>query len=177
MLYWDESMSESLPDMDHRLTITGMQDAVGSRTVGGLDVVYTKLAVDLQNLVAEQSDQVLMGTLETLRDELECDASCVAFLDESGRRIERVIAARGTFAICNPEVLTGVSMAEFPWLDQNLQHLRVRGIADTADPSASVAADAARLAMLGCGALLLIGFDVHGRRGGFMALFFSQPQS
>jgi PAS domain-containing protein len=118
-----------------------------------------------------------VATLETLRDELACEASCVAFLNESGRRIERVIAARSTFAICNPEVLTDVAMAEFPWLDENLQHLRVRGIADTADPPAAQAADAARLALLGCGAVLLIGFDVHGRRGGFMALFFSQPQS
>jgi hypothetical protein len=61
MLYWGESMSESPPDMDHRLTITGMQDAVGSRTAGGLDVVYTKLAVDLQNLVAETGRSASRG--------------------------------------------------------------------------------------------------------------------
>ena len=61
MLYWDESMSESAADMDHRLTITGMQDAVGSRTVGGLDIVYTKLAVDLQNMMAGQADPASGG--------------------------------------------------------------------------------------------------------------------
>ena len=109
MLYWDESMSESAADMDHRLTITGMQDTVGSRTAGGLDILYTKLAVDLQNMVAGQADPVLAAALETLRDELGCDATCVALFGENGRRIERVIAARSTFAICNPEVLT------WPW--------------------------------------------------------------
>ena len=170
-------MSESAADMDHRLTITGMQDAVGSRTVGGLDIVYTKLAVDLQNMTAGQADPVLAATLATLRDELGCDAACVALLSGNGRRIERVVAARSTFAICNPEVLTDAALDELPWLDQHLQHLRVRGFADTAVPSAPQAADAARLALLGCGAVLLIGFDIHGRRGGFMALFFGQPQA
>ncbi|MCB1596807.1 MAG: PAS domain-containing protein, partial [Gammaproteobacteria bacterium] len=170
-------MSESAADMDHRLTITGMQDAVGSRTAGGLDILYTKLAVDLQNMVAGQADAVLATALETLRDELGCDATCVALFSENGRRIERVVAARSTFAICNPEVLTDVAMDEFPWLDRCLQHLRVRGFADTAVPPAYQAADAARLAVLGCGAVLLIAFDIQGRRAGFMALFFGQPQA
>ncbi len=170
-------MSESAADMDHRLTITGMQDAVGSRTAGGLDILYTKLAVDLQNMVAGQADAVLATALETLRAELGCDATCVALFSENGRRIERVVAARSTFAICNPEVLTDVAMDEFPWLDRCLQHLRVRGFADTAVPPAYQAADAARLAVLGCGAVLLIAFDIQGRRAGFMALFFGQPQA
>jgi diguanylate cyclase (GGDEF)-like protein/PAS domain S-box-containing protein len=162
--------------MDHHLTITGMQDAVGSRTAGGLDVVYTKLAVDLQNMTAGQADQVLATTLETMREELGCDATCVALFADGGRHIDRVITARSTFTICNPEVLTGVAMDEFPWLDQRLQHLRIWGFSDTSLPPVVQTADAARLALLGCGAVLLIGFDIRGRRAGFMALFFGQPQ-
>ena len=37
--------------VDHSSTLTSLQKALtGSRTPGGLDVLYTKLAVDLQSL-------------------------------------------------------------------------------------------------------------------------------
>ena len=117
--------------MEHRLTLTGLKDAVGARKTGGLDIVYTKLAVDLQNLAGGADDPVLAAALETAREETACDAIAVVLLDEPGRRIQQVLAARSPFALCNPEVLTGLSLDELPWLDQRLQHLRVHGIANT----------------------------------------------
>jgi len=163
--------------MEYHLTLTGLQDATGARTAGGLDVVYTKLAVDLQNLAGGPDDPVLAAALETLRDETACDAIGVLLVDPPGRRIGQVIAARGPFAVCNPEVLTGTSLDELPWLDRHLDHLRVHGLASTDTPPAAQATDAARLATLGCGAVLLIGFHVHGQRAGCLALFFGQPQA
>ena len=80
--------------MEYHLTLTGLQDATGARTAGGLDVVYTKLAVDLQNLAGGPDDPVLAAALETLRDETACDAIGVLLLDPPGRRIGQVIAAR-----------------------------------------------------------------------------------
>ena len=68
--------------MEHRLTLTGLQDAVGARKAGGLDVIYTKLAVDLQNLAGGAADPVLAAAIETLRDETACDAVAVILLDE-----------------------------------------------------------------------------------------------
>ena len=69
--------------MDHRLTLTGLQDAVGARKAGGLDVVYTKLAVDLQNLATGADDPVLAAALDTLREETACDAIAVILLDDA----------------------------------------------------------------------------------------------
>jgi len=164
--------------MEHHLTFTDLQDAVGSRKTGGLDVVYTKLAVDLQNLAGGPGDPALAAALGTLREEIACDAVAVLLLDGPGRHIQQVLAARSDFAICNPEVLTGLSLDELPWLDQRLEHLRVHGIANTDIPQrTSQNTDAARLAAMGCGALLLIGFHLHGQRAGCLALFFGQPQA
>ncbi|MDH5275499.1 MAG: diguanylate cyclase, partial [Gammaproteobacteria bacterium] len=162
--------------MEHHLTLTGLQDAVGDRTVGGLDVVYTKLAVDLQNLAGGAADPVLSAALETLREATACDAVAVALLDPAGSSVQQVLAARSTFAICNPEVLTGVSLEQLPWLDKHLDHLRVHGIASTDMATTAESVDAARLAAMACGALLLIGFHIHGQRAGFLGLFFGQPQ-
>ena len=48
--------------MDHSSTLTGLQKALGGeRSPGGMDVVFTKLAVDLQNLRDESSEEVLQG--------------------------------------------------------------------------------------------------------------------
>ncbi len=163
--------------MEHRLTLTGLQDAVGARKTGGLDVVFTKLAVDLQNLAGGADDPVLVAALETVREETACDAIAVVLLDEPGRRIQQVLAARSPFALCNPEVLTGLSLDELPWLDKRVEHLRVHGIANTDVPQrTNQSTDAAHLAAMGCGALLLIGFHIHGQRAGCLALFFGQPQ-
>jgi diguanylate cyclase (GGDEF)-like protein/PAS domain S-box-containing protein len=162
--------------MEHHLTLTGLQDAVGDRTVGGLDVVYTKLAVDLQNLVGGAGDPVLAAALEALREATACDAVAVALLDAAGRSFAQVLAARSAFAICNPEILTGVALEAMPWLDKHLDHLRVHGIPSTDTATVAQNVDAARLAAMGCGALLLIGFHIHGQRAGFLGLFFGQPQ-
>ncbi len=162
--------------MEHHLTLTGLQDAVGGRSIGGLDVVYTKLAVDLQNLAGGAADPVLTAALETIREATACDAVAVALLDAPGRCFQQVLVARSTFAICNPEILTGVSLDELPWLDKHLDHLRVHGIASTDAATAAQSVDAARLATMGCGALLLIGFHIHGQRAGYLGLFFGQPQ-
>lgn len=162
--------------MEHHLTLTGLQSSVGARTIGGLDIVYTKLAVDLQNLAADTLDLVLRETLAALREATACDAVATALLDESGRRIHRVIASRSEFTICNPEVLAGLPLEDLPWLHTHLDHLRVHGIINTDSPSAAQAIDAARLKTMGCGALLLIAFHIHGRPAGFLALFFGHPQ-
>jgi PAS domain S-box-containing protein len=163
--------------MEHHLTLTGLQDAVGARKAGGLDVVYTKLAVDLQNLALGSADPRLAAALETLREETACDAIAVILLDADGTRIQQVLSARSPFALCNPEVLTGLALDELPWLEKRLSHLRVHGIANTVVPQrANETTDAGRLATLGCGALLMIGFHIHGQRAGCLALFFGHPQ-
>ncbi|MEZ5564536.1 MAG: hypothetical protein R3F24_03030 [Gammaproteobacteria bacterium] len=162
--------------MEHHLTLTGLQDSAGARTAGGLDIIYTKLAVDLQNLAEDTVDAFLPVALDTLREATACDATAVVLLDSAGRSIGQVLAARSEFTNCNPEVLTGLNLDDLPWLDKHLSHLRVHGIINVDSPPAAQAIEAARLKAMSCGALLMIGLHIHGQRAGFLALFFGHPQ-
>ncbi len=163
--------------MDPTTTLTGLHQALnGERTPGGLDVLYTKLAVDLQHLEAATAEQTIRSSLESLRDSVGCDAACVLLLDAQGRSVEQAWAARSPFASCNPEVLTGAAVDRLPWLFGELQQLRLLGIADTAAPAAAQAADAAWLAELKIGAWLAAGFCVDRRPAGCLALCFGLPQ-
>ncbi len=163
--------------MDHTSTLTGIQRSLaGARATGGLDVCYTKLAVDLQNLDENDTEAALQASLDTLRDAIQIDAVCVVLLDEETGVFERVLAARSTFAPCNPEVLAGRGLAEFPWLGQ-FGHLRLLSISDTSAARPDQAADAQQFADLQIGAAMFVGFEVRGRRAGFMAFFYGQPQS
>ena len=115
--------------MDHTSTLTGLHQAIGGdRTPGGLDVVYTKLAVDLQNLPDDGAIDALRRCVDTLRDAVGCDAVCVALLDDTGETLESVYGSRATFSPCNPEVLQGTSLDELPWLRAGLEHLRLQDV-------------------------------------------------
>jgi diguanylate cyclase (GGDEF)-like protein/PAS domain S-box-containing protein len=163
--------------VDYTSTLTGIQRALnGNRTPGGLDVVFTKLAVDLQNLATGYAESSLPNTLEILRDAVECDAVCVALLDPSSTALERVFAARSPFSPCNPEVLTGEAMAEWPWLAAHLAHLRLMGIHDTAAAPHSQQVDAQRFAAMRIAGALFVGFHLCGRPAGFMGFCYGQPQ-
>lgn len=164
--------------MDHTSTLTGLHQALGgSRTAGGLDVVYTKLAVDLQNLSPDDPAATLNRCVETLRDAVQCDAVCFVLLDDTGTEVESVYAACATFSPCNPAVLQGIALEELPWLQSGLEHLRLQGIADTAAPRPGQEIDAARLAELRMGAFLAVGFQARNRPAGFLALCYGQPQA
>jgi diguanylate cyclase (GGDEF)-like protein/PAS domain S-box-containing protein len=163
--------------LDHGSTLTGLQKSLrGGRSPGGMDVVFTKLAVDLQNLDIDYGEESLQRHLDTLREALECDAVAVALLDRAGQSFESVFSARSTFTACNPEVLKGASLADWPWLESHLAHLRLSGIRDTATPEAGQEVDAERLQSLHVAAVMFVGFETAGKRGGIMAFFYGQPQ-
>ncbi len=94
-----------MPGKDHTSTLTGLQKALkGARTVGGLDVIYTKLAVDLQNLNRNNADKVIDGCLNVLCESTESDAVMLGFFDAAGERFAR--DAQG------PEVNLGAEVSE-----------------------------------------------------------------
>jgi diguanylate cyclase (GGDEF)-like protein/PAS domain S-box-containing protein len=162
--------------LDHGSTLTSLQKALtGSRTPGGLDVVYTKLAVDLQNLADDDVEARLQNILETLCEAIECDAVCIALLDAAGESMEQMYVARSTFSACNPEVLKGTPLVELPWLDEHLSHMRLLSIADTQAPDPGWEKDAARLVELQIGSAMFVGFEIAGKRAGFLAFFYGQP--
>ena len=164
--------------MDHGSTLTGLQQLLGSsRTTGGLDIALTKVAVDFQNLDETDAAALVAAGAETLRNGTGCDAVAVVLLDPAGQRVQRVFAARDAFTAINPEILQGEALAAWPWLDASLVQLRLLGISDTAAAAADQQVDASRLRSLGAAAVLLVGFDVAGRRAGCIAFFYGQPQA
>ncbi len=166
-----------MPGKDHTSTLTGLQKALkGTRTVGGLDVIYTKLAVDLQNLTPENSDSVIDSCLNVLCESTESDAVVLAMFDEAGERITQVGLAQADFCSCNSDKLQDEVLEDWPWFLSDGKHLRLLEILDTANPQAVAVSDAARLARLRIGAALLIGLGVNGRIAGFLAFLDGQPR-
>ncbi len=166
-----------MSDMDHTSTLTGLQRVLkGARTPGGLDVIYTKLAVDLQNLTEANADSVIAGCLNVLVESTDCDAVALAYFDESGERIARIESARADFCSCNADKLVDENLEDWPWLTSDGDHLRLLEIRDTANPQVIAVADADRLARQNIGAALLACLRVNGRKAGFLAFLDGQPR-
>lgn len=149
--------------------------AVGSGEPG-FDLICTKVAVDFQSMSVDNAERRLSQGMQSLTDASKTDAVFVALLDDSGESFETVYAGRGMFSGCNPEVLQGRKLSEFPWIESRLRHLRLFEIADTSKPVPGQEADAARFAKLNIGAILCIGFDLRGRPGGLLGICSILPE-
>jgi len=149
-------------------TTTGLRAA-------GLDLIGTQIAVEFQGLTADCVDTRIPEGLKVLTEATGTDAVFVALLDETGKSFREVYAGRATFSACNPEVLKGRELADFPWLARNLGHLRLLEIRDTEQPLPNQEEDAAQLAKLNVGGLMAVGFEIGGRQGGVLGVFSSTP--
>jgi diguanylate cyclase (GGDEF)-like protein/PAS domain S-box-containing protein len=162
--------------VDHTSTLTGLQRALnGSRTDSGLDVVFTKLAVDLQTLTEDSIAESITGCLAVMQESTGCDSVCLAVFGEDAQTIAKVYSAQATFTSCNPDQLTDESLEDWPWLTGKLVHLRLIEMLDTEKPPAGAAADAERLRKLNIASVLLAGLTVNGRLAGFLAFMHGQP--
>ena len=141
----------------------------------GLELICTKVAVDLQSITAATAAERIPACLQALTDAWGADSVFVALVDESATALDTIFAARSTFSACNPEVLKGRSLDEFPWLKTRLAHLRLLEIKDTANASAAQREDARLLAGLNVGAALFIGFSIRGRLGGAFGVWSAAP--
>ncbi len=142
----------------------------------GLDLACTKIAVDLQNMTEAGAEACIRQSLEVLRKSTGVDATFVVFLDSTLTRFESVSVSKGAFVQCAPEVLKGDAFDTFPWLQSRLDHLRVVEIRDAGALAHDHPLESRRLQHLRIGALLLIGFGVQGRLGGFLGLCTVQPR-
>ena len=162
--------------MDHRSTLTGLHRALnGSRTAGGLDVIYTKLAVDLQNLSEDKAIDSVNACLGVLQESTGCDSVCFAVFDSDVSKIIKVHSAQADFTPCNPEQLQGELLADWPWLSTQHDHLRLIEILDTSKPASAAAIDAQRLKDLHIASALLINIVVNGKWEGFLAFLHGEP--
>jgi diguanylate cyclase (GGDEF)-like protein/PAS domain S-box-containing protein len=141
----------------------------------GLELISTKVAVDLQSLTQATAPERIPSSLQALTEAWGADAIFVAMIDEQAAAFGTVYAGRSTFSACNPEVLKGRPIADFPWLKARLEHLRLLEIKDTANAAVAQREDARRLAELNVGAALFIGFNIRGRLGGVLGVFSAAP--
>jgi len=163
--------------VDHSSTLTGLQRALnGSRTSGGIDVVYTKIAVDFQNLCFDTANETIGQGLRGIVEGTGAGAAMLALLDPESDVFECVHVAQSEFSAANPKQMQGETLAQWPWLEQNMQHLNLVEIRDTLKPPAGAETDAARLAELNIASILLIGFSARGRKSGFLGLCYGQSQ-
>jgi diguanylate cyclase (GGDEF)-like protein/PAS domain S-box-containing protein len=162
--------------VDHSSTLTGLQRTLGgSRNSAGLDVIFTKLAVDLQNLTAASLADNIQNCLGVMQESTGCDAVCFAVFDEAETKIVKVYSSQAAFASCNPDHLQDELLADWPWINRRFSHLRLLEILDTSNPPAEAAADAKRFKDLHVASMLLAGISVADKRRGFLAFMHGQP--
>ena len=147
----------------------------GTRNRGAADALQTKIAVGLLNLDFEDYLDQLQANIDELPDAAGCDSAFVALISADGAQFERVISATTGFAQTNPAVMAGEQLDDWPWLHQRLGHLKVVEVADTLQGSRASKSELERMSELHIGAVLMIGFSVHGEVAGFLALANEHP--
>ena len=160
--------------VDQASTLTGLDRALNAaRAGGGLDVVYTKIAVDFQNLRFDKSEETIAQGIQGLLEGTDAGAVVLTLLGSGNDIFERAHVARAEFSKANPSQFEGDSLAQWPWIKAKLKHLSLLQICDTQNPSPGAEVDCRRLAELKIGSMLMIGFHVRGQPAGFLALCFS----
>jgi diguanylate cyclase (GGDEF)-like protein/PAS domain S-box-containing protein len=161
--------------VDGPSTLTGLDRALNAaRAGGGLDVVYTKIAVDFQNLRFDKTEETIAQGIQGLLEGTDAGAVVLTLLGSDSDVFERAHVARAEFSKANPSQFEGENLAQWPWIKANLKHLSLLKICDTGNPSPGAEVDCRRLAELKIGSMLMIGFHVRGRPAGFLALCFGQ---
>ncbi|HTY50838.1 MAG TPA: diguanylate cyclase, partial [Steroidobacteraceae bacterium] len=144
-------------------------------TVLGIDVACTKLAVDLTNLHRGSADATIEASLAQLAELSHSDCAFIAYLTPE-RGIGQVQAFRRGLAPCQPERLSGDSLAEYPWLRARLDHLRLSQLRDTGAPRPEQGAEARRFASLHMGSALIIALTVQEEPAVLLGIARCMPQ-
>lgn len=142
----------------------------GERNRGTVDALQTKIAVNVQNLDPERFLDQLRDNIAELPDATGCDAAFLALFNEDVSKIQSVFSSSSVFSRCNPSALENDSLSDWPWLGRHLGHLRIVEIPDTVEGPKAAVMEHARLAELGMGSCLIIGFSIRDEIGGFLAL-------
>ena len=146
----------------------------GERTRGAVDALQTKIAVEIQNLDPYKYLEQLQDIVEQLPEATGADSAVITLISDDGREFESALASINGFAQCNPAVLKGEELTNWPWLSKRLGHLRVIEIADTVDSQKEARDELARLNEIHIGSALLLGFSVHGEVAGLIGIVNEQ---
>jgi diguanylate cyclase (GGDEF)-like protein/PAS domain S-box-containing protein len=158
------------PDSGATTGVRHRRPRAGTRTRGAADALQTQIAVGVLNLDPARYLEQLQSNIDDLPEAAGCDSAFVALISEDGASFETVIAASTGFARCNPAVVQGEGLEQWPWLRERLGHLKIIEVADTLQGSRASRVELERFAELHAGSLLMIGFSVQDEIAGFLAL-------
>jgi diguanylate cyclase (GGDEF)-like protein/PAS domain S-box-containing protein len=147
----------------------------GERNRGAVDALQTKIAVNIQHLEQDRFKDQLRDNISELPDATGCDAAFLALFSADLSSMETVLSSSTVFSSCNPDALSGESLADWPWLGKRLGHLRVIEIANTDKGPKGAKMEMARFAELNVGSVLIIGFTLRNEVAGFLALANEHP--
>ena len=141
----------------------------------GLDLTCTKVAVDFQSISLNNAAERITAGLQSLTDACGADAVFVALLEHDW--VNKVYAGRSTFSACNPEMLKGRELSDFPWIKSRLDHLR---LLENEIGEGTYRASARRGAPRephDVGALLVVGFSIRSSSRSPSAPDLPQPRT
>ena len=141
-----------------------------------VDPLFAKVAIDLQNLSPDHADETIRGALQNFRDATHADAVCAVLAAEGQQKIQKVITARASDALCDPKALSGMSLTDLPWIKQKLSHLRLVELLDCQHQDDLSQEEKQFLISVNIRAMLLVGFVSDEGILGFVGLFSAQPK-
>ncbi|MEO1034729.1 MAG: EAL domain-containing protein [Pseudomonadota bacterium] len=163
------------PSPDASQILAQRHDSTTTSSIG-VDALYTQLAVDLLNLDVAEPAESLDSAVATLVNATGIDTAFVALPDEEGRAIDAVHTYQTGFGQIQVELLRGHEYQDLPWVTRSVVAGRLLEIRDTSAPTYESLAEVQRLAGLGFGSLLAIGFRARSRGpGGILALANQGP--
>lgn len=150
-----------------------------SRTTdgAGLDITYTKIALDIQNARPGLLEQAISHSVDALREAAAVAAACIARFDARATRIESIVSSVSPGSRCDPQFLDACELTTLPGLSARLGHLRALEILDTGFAGEGLERVGERLSVHEVGAALMVGFEVGHRPGGFVAIFSDSPRT
>ena len=125
--------------------------------IAGMDVLYTKIAVDFQNLTEDNWDETVDSCLLSLREASEADAVFLALMSDDDTKIEKIRQSASSQVECAPGYLIGRTVSKFPWLFGRLGHLRLTEILNTEHYPEEMGEECRALSAAHIGSVIMIG--------------------
>ncbi|MFK8032109.1 MAG: EAL domain-containing protein [Gammaproteobacteria bacterium] len=137
--------------------------------IAGMDVVYTKIAVDFQNLAEDSWDETVLACLERLREASKVDAVFLALFGKQDFTFNNLYSSTSLETSCDPDALKGEVIESETWLAQRLGHLRLAEIPSTQHHPDEMKTECSMLAAANMGSVIMIGLSVQQEPCGFLA--------
>ncbi|MEM7083587.1 MAG: EAL domain-containing protein [Pseudomonadota bacterium] len=137
--------------------------------IAGMDVLYTKIAVDFQNVTDDSWDETVTACLTRLCETSRVDSVFLALYSDQADSLSELYVATREGAAIQPQTLKGQTLSDESMLINGLGHLRLSEIVSSTHPPEHREADCRWLAEAGIESIIMIGLSVQQQPRGFLA--------